>query len=332
MKPIQESQEFDAVEPLQALPEEAEESLDSALLSTEPPRPARVGVWTKVWLGAGLALVLAEAGLTLQASWQTSPWLFALYALFFSLALAGLVRLTVKEWVRLRQLRGRANLQEQLQPLLSSQQMGAAAPLLDQLRLALPSQCDDNWRQWQSRVQDHHSDAELLALAESTVVAPLDKQAEAIIYRYSAQAAVMLAASPLAVLDMALMLWRNQRMLDELAKLYGVEPGYLGRVSLVRQMLHNLIYAGGSELMVDLGGQMLSAELTGKLSARLAQGMGAGLLTARLGYQAQKLCRPLPLTEARPRLLTLQGKLLSELTSLSAKALRQARERQSCNK
>jgi putative membrane protein len=58
----------------------------------------------------------------------------------------------------------------------------------------------------------------------------------------------------------------------------------------------------------------LSLEMTGKLSARLAQGMGGGLLTARLGYQAMALCRPLAFGDKnRPKLTKLHSELLAEL-------------------
>ncbi|TKB46849.1 TIGR01620 family protein [Ferrimonas sediminicola] len=329
MKPLKAAEEFSPELEPQVRPEE------ESLIAPEPvevlPRRRRMGLWGKALLASGVLLLLTETGLTLMRAWGQSPWLFGLYALFVSLALGGLLTLAGREVARLRRLRNRHALREQLQPLVGSEQMGAALPLLEGLKTELPG-ARERWPEFERRRQPHHSDAELLALADGALVAPLDQQAEAIIYRYSAQAAVMLAASPLAVMDMALMLWRNQRMLDELSRLYGVEPGYLGRLSLVRQMLVNLIYAGGSELVLDLGGQLLTAELTGKLSGRVAQGLGAGMLTARLGYQAQALCRPLPQVSPRPRLIKVQVRLLGELTRWSAGALKRARETVDRNK
>ncbi|WP_417349190.1 YcjF family protein [Ferrimonas sp.] len=329
MKPIKAAEEFSPELETQIQPmEEAE----AAVESVEPlPPKRRMGWWGRAVLASGAALILVESGFTLVRAWQQSPWLFGLYALFFALALGGVLSLSVKELSRLRRLKSRQSLREELDPLVGSEQVGAAMPLLQGLKQELPG-ASERWPEFERCQQPHHSDAELLDLANTTLVAPLDEQAEAIIYRYSAQASVMLAASPLAVMDMALMLWRNQKMLDELSKLYGVEPGYLGRLSLVRQMLVNLIYAGGSELVLDLGGQLLTAELTGKLSARVAQGLGAGMLTARLGYQAQALCRPLPLISPRPKLIKVQGRLLGELTRWSAGALKRARETVDRNK
>ncbi|MFS6802355.1 DUF697 domain-containing protein, partial [Edwardsiella tarda] len=45
-----------------------------------------------------------------------------------------------------------------------------------------------------------------------------------------------------------------------------------------------------------------------------AQGIGAGLLTARLGIKAMELCRPLPwLDDDRPRLGDFRRELLAQL-------------------
>ena len=58
-------------------------------------------------------------------------------------------------------------------------------------------------------------------------------------------------------------------------------------------VLVNLAFAGATEIVQDLGMDWLSQDITAKLSARAAQGIGVGLLTARLGIKAMEFCRPL---------------------------------------
>ncbi|MBY6185998.1 YcjF family protein [Marinobacter hydrocarbonoclasticus] len=298
---------------------------------TPPPSVAtrpRGRRWGTLVLSLLLMVLLVEGGLTLWDSWQRSPALFALYATTFVAAAGWLGRGLWREWRRLGQLKRADSLRRTGERLAESQQQGEAATVLAELKRTLPAANVSQWQQFEAQCQDHHSDAEQLRLYELTVLSAQDEQAQACIYRYSAQASLLLAASPMAALDMALMLWRNQAMLDEVARIYGIEPGYWGRVRLVRMILQNLLYAGGSELAVDLGTQMLSAELTGKLSARVAQGLGAGLLTARLGYAAMAQCRPLPYNaRQRPSLIKVQGRLLSELTRISADALASVRQK-----
>lgn len=69
----------------------------------------------------------------------------------------------------------------------------------------------------------------------------------------------------------------------------------------------------------------VSQDLAARLSARAAQGIGAGLLTARLGIKAMELCRPLPwIGDDRPRLGDFRRELIAQLrrTLPAAKAER----------
>ena len=105
---------------------------------------------------------------------------------------------------------------------------------------------------------------------------------------------MLVALSPLATVDMMLMLWRNLRMIEDIADVYAIELGYWSRIRLIRQVFRNMLYAGATELVTEVGMDLLGAEFAAKLSARAAQGVGAGLLTARLGLRTIEACRPLP--------------------------------------
>lgn len=83
-------------------------------------------------------------------------------------------------------------------------------------------------------------------------------------------------------------------MVDQLAKVYGVELGYWSRIKLFKAVLLNMALAGASELAVDASVDLFSMDLAGRLSARAGQGVGVGILTARLGIKAVGLLRPLP--------------------------------------
>ena len=109
---------------------------------------------------------------------------------------------------------------------------------------------------------------------------------------YSQQTAVLVALSPLALLDVFLALWRNLRMIDEIGQIYGLRPSKLGRLKLYRQLFNSMVIASASEIMADYWSDFSSASLTNVLSTRLAQGMGVGLYTARIGIRAMALCRP----------------------------------------
>jgi hypothetical protein len=93
-----------------------------------------------------------------------------------------------------------------------------------------------------------------------------------------------------------------------------IELGYWSRIRLIRQVFRNMLYAGATELVTEVGMDLLGAELTAKLSARAAQGVGAGLLTARLGMRTMEACRPLPwCADEKPKVGELRKRLIGQL-------------------
>lgn len=143
-------------------------------------------------------------------------------------------------------------------------------------------------------IESHHGDSEVLALFSQFVLRPLDDKALQLVLKSSSQTALLVAASPLALADMLFVLWRNLKMLRDIANIYQEIPlGYWGQIRLIRQIVQNMVFAGATELVTELGTDWFSAELTSKLSAKLAQGLGSGVLSARLGVNAIETCRPL---------------------------------------
>jgi putative membrane protein len=55
-----------------------------------------------------------------------------------------------------------------------------------------------------------------------------------------------------------------------------------------------MLYEGAAEIMSDAGNYALSAGIAGQLSTCVAQGVSAGVLTARIGVKVTNESRPLP--------------------------------------
>lgn len=109
-------------------------------------------------------------------------------------------------------------------------------------------------------------------------------------------------------------------MVDQLAKVYGVELGYWSRIKLFKAVLLNMALAGVSELAVDASVDLFSMDLAGRLSARAGQGVGVGILTARLGIKAVGLLRPLPWHPDRQlKLSAVRKQVVSKVAALLAK-------------
>mgnify|MGYP006205358727 FL=1 len=172
--------------------------------------------------------------------------------------------------------------------------------------------------QWRVAVKDEHSDEEQLALFEHFVLTVLDKQAQQIIYRAATDTSMAVAISPFALADMILVLWRSSRLVRELAQLYGGAIGQLRSMVLLKRLFAALLWAGGSELALDMASDVIGSELTAKLSARAGQGVIAGLLVARLGNLAQQQLRPLPVTAAAKVSIKSLGRALLQRFSAAA--------------
>ncbi|MDO6612200.1 TIGR01620 family protein [Shewanella sp. 1_MG-2023] len=274
-------------------------------------------------VGISLA-VIVQTLLGLHAAFLQSPWLFGFYASVTGVILAWVSTITLAEWRKLVKLKHVADTQVTGERLSQSMQRGEAEKFISPLLSQYPE--SEGKQQYSAMNTSEHNDAEMVLLFDDLVVSERDEKAKQIVSRYAAESALLLAASPLAVLDMAIILWRNQRMINAIADIYGIELGYWSRIKLIKSIIVNIVYAGTTEVVADLGTQLLSVEMTGKLSARLAQGLGGGLLTARLGYQAMTLCRPLSFKEQnRPKLGQIHQQLLTELKTFSASMMQKSK-------
>lgn len=282
-------------------------------------KPHKTSTWRwpmKLLLLAFLSLVMVQTGLGLMNAFEQSPWLFGFYTLVLSIVMGCAGIGAMSEWRKLKKLQRVHEHQETGLRLAQSMQMGEADKFISPLLAQYPANAAT--RQYLSAISPEHNDAEKVLLFDGLVLSHRDIEAKKLVAGFAAEAALLLAASPLATLDMGIILWRNQRMIGRIASVYGIELGYWSRIKLLRSIVVNIIYAGSAEVITDLGTQLLSVEMAGKLSTRIAQGLGGGLLTARLGYQAMSLCRPLAFSaDNKPRLSQIHQQLLSKLTSFS---------------
>lgn len=200
-----------------------------------------------------------------------------------------------KELWKLRKLRNHFSIQEEAELLVHSDSVGKGKVFCEKVAEQSGVLAENpGFDRWQNSVNPAHSDAEILDMYDSMVVSQQDKLATKVVSQHATESAALVAVSPLAAADMLLVAWRNFKMIDNLSKVYGVELGYASRIKLLRAVFVNMAAAGASELAIDAGMDLMSMDLAGKVSARAGQGLGVGILTARLGLKAMALLRPLP--------------------------------------
>lgn len=274
----------------------------------------------RTWLAGGM--VTAFSGLV---GWQTvdsvvtalqnGDWLTIGWSAFIaSLAGLGITAIGRELW-KLRKLRRHFWVQEESESLLDTDSVGKGkAFCLTLARQSNLTEENPGLERWKNSVHGSHSDSEILEMYDGMVLSQQDKQARELITRFSREAALLVAVSPLATADMLLVAWRNFKLIDKIAEIYGVELGYWSRIRLLKLVLVNMAVAGASEVAIDASIDLLSVDLAGKVSSRIAQGFGIGILTARVGSKALSLLRPIPVNkDSRVRLGEIRKQLITSL-------------------
>ncbi|MFD2177405.1 YcjF family protein [Veronia pacifica] len=288
---------------------EAESELTSVV---NPPKKSRLGLKALMFAGAGLiGWQLVDH---VYSAWMSSDWLSLGWSGFIGgISLFGAAALG-REWLALRKLRQRQDDREKVQAIIDADGIGKARPICQSLAESSESKLTPGYDRWNNALAETHNDREVFELYDLMVVAEQDKAAKKAVTRYASESAVMVAVSPLAVVDMLLVAWRNFKLLESIANIYGVKLGYWSRIRLLRLVIANMAAAGVTEAVTDVSIDLISVDLAGRMATRAAQGIGVGLLTARLGYKAMALMRPLPyISESPPKLSELRKQLIGKL-------------------
>ncbi len=310
MKPLKPAQVFELAEqsndavkpPLKARAEFASAEWQSDIEPVAVDLPDKPATLSRlIWLACCSLVVLAcwQWLDAIVASWQQNPVKGAIFSVLSAAVMGVACWLLWREWRLWRRLQQNKQWQRSAERIAQSVQYGEADALCQDIIQQLPATATGqvSAQQWQNAALPQHSDLEKLQLLDKLVLQPLDTQAKALVWRAGTDTSLAVAVIPFALIDMLMVVWRSSRMLRELAALYGAPVGQLRSLLMLKRVLAAILWAGGSELALDMAADVMSSELTAKLSARAGQGVIAGLLVARLGNMAMQQLRPLPVTE-----------------------------------
>jgi len=259
-------------------------------------KPERHFWWWAGALASLTGIALWQWGTFVAQSWQAGIFQGTLVSILTFCGTALFARLGYQQWRLRRKLKQRQQWCQASLRLQQSVQFGEAMPMCLQMYASMDNTTliTPLWQQFAQQHRAEFSDAEVLQLFEKTVLQPIDSLVDQQIRQAAMQTGVAVALSPFALADMLLVLWRGSLMLRETAALYGAPVGKLQSMRMMKKFIKTLFFTGASEMALDVGSDLLGAELTGKLSARLGQGVLAGVLVARLGRFAVQELRPLP--------------------------------------
>lgn len=271
------------------------------LAARKPSRLVRL-----FWALAG-ALVTALVSI---AAWTFVTDLMARYplmgwamTLLIGAFLLVLLLLSLREMAAFGRLARLDGLRHDAGEALAQGDLSAARSVTDRLEALYKHREDTRWgRDRLTELRGDQFDAEaLLGLAESEVLAPLDRAATREVEAAARQVAAVTALVPLALADVAAALSSNLRMIRRIAEIYGGRSGFFGSWRLTRAVLSHLVATGAVAVGDDLIEPLLGGSIVAKLSRRFGEGLVNGALTARVGVAAIEVCRPLPFArEKRP--------------------------------
>ncbi|MGA8171567.1 MAG: TIGR01620 family protein [Methylocystis sp.] len=140
---------------------------------------------------------------------------------------------------------------------------------------------------------------DLVDLAETNLVLPLDDLARREIAAASKRVSMVTTISPRAIIDVIFVAAQAIALMRRIAEIYGGRPGLLGFFKLARSVGSHLAITGGLAIGDSLLQQLVGHGIAAKMSARLGEGVLNGLLTARVGLSAMAVCRPMPFCAAK---------------------------------
>jgi putative membrane protein len=238
-----------------------------------------------------------------------------------ALILLGLFVLTclaivIREWAALARLARIEHLHTEAARVMDEADLPGARKFADRLAALYAGREDTRWGR--ERLAERKGDAfdaeTVLALAEDTLLVPLDAEARREVEAAARQVAMVTALVPLAFADVIAAFTANLRMIRRIAEIYGGRSGTLGSWRLIRAVMTHLVATGAVAVGDDLLGSIGGGHILSRLSRRFGEGLVNGALTARVGVAAMEVCRPLPFsTGKRPRVTRLVQRALTGL-------------------
>jgi putative membrane protein len=280
---------------------------------------------SRILLGAAGILVSLGVGLWIdnlvRSLFERTPWLGWLAAGVAAIGAIALLVVLAREIRAIARLAGVEKMQKRALDALARNDPKAARAVVDELSAFVASRPETaaGRRALEELRGDVIDGADLVRLAETEILAPLDARARIMVLDAAKRVSLVTAVSPRAIVDIAYVAFESARLIRRLSELYGGRPGTLGFFRLARGVLAHLAITGSIALGDGFVQQILGHGLAARLSAKLGEGVVNGMLTARIGLAAMDTTRPLPFQALkRPGM----SDFLSALTSFASKETR----------
>jgi putative membrane protein len=284
----------------------------AALVAARPSAFARFARWV---FGSLFALIVSTALYDYVTGLFAQNTVLGWAAFILTgLAVVILIAMALREIAAYARMRRLDSLRIEAETARASADLPAARRVVDSLSGLYAGRAETSWGK--ARLADHQADMfdadALINLAETELMAPLDRAALAEVEAAARQVAIVTAMVPLALADVATALYANLRMTRRLSQIYGGKSGPLGTFRLMRRVFAAVLGAGALALTDDLIGSVTGGGILSKLSRRFGEGVVNAGLTVRVGIAAMEVCRPLAFVALpRPKVSSTVARALS---------------------
>lgn len=267
-----------------------------------PTAPKRRSWLAAIFLGAFGAFVSLAIGLwadrLIRELFARAGWLGWLAAGLAALAALALLAILLREMAAIARLASVEKLRARALDAVSRNDPKVARAVVSELAgmVAHKPETAAGRRALASLENDVIDGADLVRIAETEILAPLDARARHLVLDAAKRVSLVTAVSPRALVDLAYVLFEAGRLIRRLSELYGGRPGTLGFFRLARGVLAHLAVTGAIAAGDDFVHQIVGQGLAARLSAKLGEGVVNGMMTARIGVAAMEVTRPLPFT------------------------------------
>jgi putative membrane protein len=246
--------------------------------------PLPIGVIGLLSLIVGVAIL--ELGNFTAAQFDRAPWLGWLTVALLAPACAAVLWSAVREW------RGLAALKtaDEVRVGLRSEDLKVARTQADNWLKAIRATPEEV-----SSVQSAEDAETLRSLLRTGPLAKLDQEVSASGRAAALRVLAATAVSPWPGLDGVIVIWQSLRVVGHVARLYGLRPGALGTLRLLRHTTTDATTVAATEVAVAvLAGAVLNSPLGGALVGQATGSAIAAHRILRLTSTIAQSCRPIP--------------------------------------
>lgn len=283
-----------------------------------PPPRRRYGRWFACLVLAFFAAALAyDAVLFLLSLFAVSALAGVAASALLAAALAVGCVWIVDEMRRFYAMRTADRVREAAARLRGSASHAEGLALVNRILPALAGNvaAHDGAVRLRAQLRHTHDGPDVLNLFAREVLDGLDKQAAARVARAARDTALGVAASPVGALDAVIGTVRALRMIREVATVYGLRPGTLGALRLMKRALLDASTFGAADIASDVVTDVMSGlglRATGMIAGKFGEGAYAAVRMTRLGLATMQACRPIPFADEQ-RVSALRRELVTQV-------------------